>query len=143
MAADLIMNPETNHTSVHDLEPAFYVIFWLSIRLLANTWSEEVRLFTMEELFNPDAFENVVFPSKLNWMARARTNMSSFEVIGNPVLTNVLLALAELFETRLSKISGKPETQYLGQSLADGKLYHRLLRMTRRMISTVWTIMMR
>ncbi|KAN0114005.1 hypothetical protein V8E52_007154, partial [Russula decolorans] len=37
MAADLIKDPTISQTFVHDLESAFYVMFWLSLKYLPNS----------------------------------------------------------------------------------------------------------
>jgi hypothetical protein len=71
MAADLIIDPKTKHMFVHNLESAFYVILWLSIRLLHNNWPPNQHSFVMADLFNPSTFADVGSPSKMNWMAMA------------------------------------------------------------------------
>ncbi|KAF8498954.1 hypothetical protein F5888DRAFT_1633507 [Russula emetica] len=65
MAADLIMDPTINHTFIHDLESAFYVIFWLSIKFLSNFWDPQQHANVMKELFNPS---NITI-QKVVWMA--------------------------------------------------------------------------
>ena len=70
MAADILANPGIKHTPVHDLESAFYIVFWLSIslRLLRNNWSSDERGIVMHNLFNPPAFPTAGTPNKRDWM---------------------------------------------------------------------------
>jgi hypothetical protein len=76
IAADLVMDPKINHTFVHDLESAFYVVLWLSIKFLPNSWSASTRRFVMSQLFNPDAFPTVGSSSKRNWMRNAVSKLA-------------------------------------------------------------------
>jgi hypothetical protein len=43
MAADLIKDPTISQTFVHDLESAFYVMFWLSLKYLPNSYAPSKR----------------------------------------------------------------------------------------------------
>ena len=100
MAADLVVAPKTIHTFVHDLESAFYVVLWLSIKYLGNSWSDRERAMAMIDLFNPHSFDDVGSSSKLNWMTNAIKLLNAFDVLNNRVLTNVLRSLAEIFQAR-------------------------------------------
>ena len=101
MAADLIANSKINHTFVHDLESAYYVVFWLSIRLLSNSWTPQKRAMVMHELFNPLAFSDEGACSKQDWMATSSpTYTMTFEVVGNPVLTGLIRSLNQHFHAR-------------------------------------------
>jgi len=71
MAADLIMDLTTKDMFIHNLESAFYIVLWLSIRLLHNNWPPDQCSFVMANLFNPSAFANVGSLNKMNWMATA------------------------------------------------------------------------
>ncbi|KAH9954160.1 hypothetical protein BC827DRAFT_1158879 [Russula dissimulans] len=53
-----------HHTFVHDLESAFYIIFWLGIRLLSNSWSPNRQSLVMDDLFNNQAFSTEGSSSK-------------------------------------------------------------------------------
>jgi serine/threonine protein kinase len=43
MAADLISDPTISQTFVYDLESAFYVMFWLSLKYLPNSYDPSAR----------------------------------------------------------------------------------------------------
>lgn len=43
MAADLIADPKIPQTFVHDLESAFYVMFWLSLKYLPSSYDPSKR----------------------------------------------------------------------------------------------------
>jgi hypothetical protein len=101
MAADLVANPRINHTFVHDLESAYYVVFWLSIRFLPNSWTPQKRAIVMHELFNPLAFSDEGASSKQVWMATSSpTHTMTFEVVGNPLLTGLIRSLNQHFHAR-------------------------------------------
>jgi hypothetical protein len=99
MAADLVENPRIEHTFVHDLESTFYVVFWLSIRLLPNSWSPLKRALVMQEVFNPVAFSDGGSSSKKNWMANA-PDEDRFSVDDNEPLSSLIDALLHLFFIR-------------------------------------------
>lgn len=106
MAADLVEDPKTTHTFVHDMESAFYVVFWLSIRFLPNSWNPQKRSLVMQELFDPPAFSTVGSSSKKNWMAQADTDQ--FEVVENTALTGLIFSLLPFFQARHVKIDDQP-----------------------------------
>jgi len=103
MAADLVRDPTIEHTFVHDLESAFYVVLWLSIRFLPNSWSSKERGTVMSVLFNPD----VDTPAKSDWMVMVEAHLADFKVFGNPVLTKLITSLAKLFRARHMESSGQ------------------------------------
>lgn len=104
------MNPAIKHTFIHDLESAFYVVFWLSIKFLANSWSPERRSLVMNNLFNPVAFATVGASSKRNWMAQGRAETLDFKVIGNEFLTGLIISLVSFFQARHMQIIDQPPT---------------------------------
>ena len=119
MAADLVRDPTIEHTFVHDLESAFYVVLWLSIRFLPNSWSSKERGTVMSVLFNPD----VDTPAKSDWMVMVEAHLADFKVFGNPVLTKLITSLAKLFRARHMERSGQsapdPDDDGSGQSTPD------------------------
>jgi serine/threonine protein kinase len=52
MAADLISDPTISQTFVHDLESAFYVMFWLSFKYLPNSYKPSKRGLVLSTVFN-------------------------------------------------------------------------------------------
>src|SRR6266567_6129344 len=108
MAANLVKDPIINHIFIHDLESAFYVIFWLSIRLLLNSWTSQKHALVMCNLFNPLAFSNVGTSTKKNWMAKGVAETSDFHIIDNTALTGLILLLLLFFWARHVAIVDKP-----------------------------------
>ena len=100
MAANLVKDPMINHIFIHDLESAFYVIFWLSIRLLLNSWTSQKHALVMCNLFNPLAFSNMGTFTKKNWMAKGIAETSNFHIVGNTALTGLILSLLLFFQAR-------------------------------------------
>ncbi|KAI9433375.1 hypothetical protein F5148DRAFT_113471 [Russula earlei] len=106
MAADLVKDPTINHTLVHDLESTFYVVFWISIRFLRNSWTPEERGVVMNDLFNPPAFSTVGSASKRNWMSKGDTN--DFKILDNRPLTGLIHSLLPFFKARYLGIGNQP-----------------------------------
>jgi hypothetical protein len=99
MAADLIADPKMNHTFVHDLESAYYLIFWLSIKFLPNSWTPNDRAMVMHNLFNPVAFPDKGSSSKKDWMVLLSViELSKFDIIGNLVLIRLIRSLNQHFQ---------------------------------------------
>jgi hypothetical protein len=102
MAADLIADPKTNHTFVHDLESAYYLVLWLSIKFLPNSWKPHGRAMVMHNLFNPVAFPDKGSSSKKDWMVGSSvTELSQFKIIDNLVLTGLIRSLNQHFQAHI------------------------------------------
>jgi hypothetical protein len=98
MAADLIADLKMNHTFVYDLESAYYLIFWLSIRFLPNSWSPDNHMMAMHRLFNPVAFLDKGSSGKKDWMVSSFVKETlKFIIIGNLVLTGLIRSLNQHF----------------------------------------------
>jgi hypothetical protein len=102
MAADLIADPKMNHTFVHDLESAYYLVFWLSIRFLPNSWSPGDCVMAMHHLFNPVAFLDKGSSSKKDWMVSSSVKETSkFIITDNLVLTGLICSLNQHFHDHI------------------------------------------
>jgi hypothetical protein len=98
MAADLIADPKMNHTFIYDLESAYYLVFWLSIKFLPNSWTPNDRVMVMHNLFNPVAFPDKGSSSKKDWMVSSSViELLKFNIIGNLVLTGLIRSLNQHF----------------------------------------------
>ena len=144
MAADLVKNPRIEHTFVHDLESAFYVVFWLSIRLLPNSWSPSKRAIVMEEVFNPLASSDGGPSSKANWMARPPRG-HRFSVNDNEPLSSLIDALLHLFFIRHfcpgddeSLIVNARATLGAGYTLADLADHTKIISLFRESLKKTW-----
>ena len=114
MAADLIANPFTPQTYVHDLESAFYVMFWLSLKYLPSSYSPSKRGMILSTVFNPKpaglpysrvrssvslSLQNDGDEVKVNWMANSN-DVTQFKVTGNKPLSDLLSTLKTLLGAR-------------------------------------------
>jgi hypothetical protein len=113
MAADLIANPGISQTFVHDLESAFYVMFWLSLKYLPSSYRPDKRGSVLNAVFNPIPVDsllslNLLLSStnlgsnlnrgnncKVNWMANS-DDVLHFKVTRNTPLSSLLLRLKNL-----------------------------------------------
>lgn len=101
MAADLVANPKINHTFIHDLESAYYVVFWLSIRLLPNSWNPSKRGSIINTVFNPSTFGGEVTGSKQDWVVSSSVKDSyTFNIHGNEGLSGLIRELSQIFQDR-------------------------------------------
>jgi hypothetical protein len=102
MAADLIADPKMNHTFVHDLESAYYLVFWLSIKFLPNSWTPHDHAMVRHNLFNPVAFPDKGSSSKKDWMVSSSvTELSKFDITGNLVLTELICSLNQHYQAHI------------------------------------------
>ena len=119
MAADLIADPEISQTFVHDLESAFYVMFWLSLKYLPSSYDPSKRGLVLYKVFNPVPVDsplgtmrssinleplhnrgiNCGIDNKVNWMANS-DDLSNFEFTGNPTLSKLLSSLKKVLMHR-------------------------------------------
>jgi hypothetical protein len=120
MAADLIKDPTISQTFVHDLESAFYVMFWLSLKYLPNSYAPSKRGLVLSTVFNPIPVDSLLSPilptnsdsdhnsdshsesgigSKVDWMAN-NDDVDIFKVTGNNPLSVLLPSLKKLLRFR-------------------------------------------
>jgi hypothetical protein len=117
MAADLIEDPTISQTFVHDLESAFYVMFWLSLKYLPNSYNPSRRGSVLSTVFNPIPVDSLLSPilptnpvsdhnsdsdqsgddSRVNWMANSKFR---FKVTGNKPLSSLLPSLKDMLGFR-------------------------------------------
>jgi serine/threonine protein kinase len=114
MAADLISDPTISQTFVHDLESAFYVMFWLSLKYLPNSYDPSVHGTVLSTVFNPTPIDSPLSRmrpikpgshhkpgngSKVHWMANT-DDVDIFKVTGNNPLSVLLSSLKKLLGFR-------------------------------------------
>jgi hypothetical protein len=58
VAADIIDDPNTTQTFIHDLESAFYVLFSLALRFMETTWSAVACSYFLNVAMDPPTFES-------------------------------------------------------------------------------------
>ncbi|KAF8500968.1 kinase-like domain-containing protein [Russula emetica] len=115
MAADLIANPKVSQTFIHDLESAFYVMFWLSLKYLPNSYDPLMRGLVLSTVFNQipsdspltrissstnlHPLHNRGDDRKVNWMGNSE-DLDVFEVTGNGPLSGLLSSLKRMLGYR-------------------------------------------
>jgi serine/threonine protein kinase len=116
MAADLISDPIISQTFVHDLKSAFYVMFWLSLKYLPNSYDPSAHGTVLSTVFNPTPVDSLLSRmrpikpishhnfgsrrrpgnnSKVQWMAY-EDDVDFLKVTGNNPLSGLLLLLKKL-----------------------------------------------
>lgn len=98
MAADLVEGTNIAHTFVHDLESAFWVILWVSLAYMSNSWSTEDRSSFLTQTMSPRVYNTSGGRNKLFFMTSE--SMGGFRVIENPVLTDLLMCLKRILAIR-------------------------------------------
>ena len=111
MAADLIADHKISQAPVHDLESAFYVMFWLSLKYLPSSYPPSRRGMVLKQVFNPDSPGSLFnhAPSstpqarttavKVDWMANSE-DVQQFKVTGNNPLSSLLSSLKDILGVR-------------------------------------------
>jgi hypothetical protein len=122
MAADLIERRTTEHGFVHDLESAFYVILWLSVKYLPNTFNYNERGSIINTLFNPPILTDGATRVKSWWMARGTQNLQKFNITGNDILGEMLRSLVPYFEARYQDIEEREKEAEELKRRSKGKL---------------------
>jgi hypothetical protein len=113
MAANLIAYPEISQTFLHDLESAFYIMFWLSLKYLPSFYNPSKHGLVLSSMFNPipinspliwrhsstnlNSLHNRSTNSKVNWMANLM-DVDYFKVTENSPLSSLLLSLKSILE---------------------------------------------
>jgi Fungal protein kinase len=102
MATDLIYNPGTIHSFVHDLESAFWVLFSQVLRYVPISWADERRASIFNDIMNrtsytnPRSRVNTGSSSKLSFLT-SPVMLKDFKVVSNDLsvhpLTKLLKAL--------------------------------------------------
>jgi serine/threonine protein kinase len=112
MAADLVSDPGISQTFVHDLESAFYVMYWLSLKYLPSSYPPSIRGQILAEVFNPPPIDSPLSPSsnhgsldscgngsKANWMANSGI-INHYRFTGNDPLSLLLSSLKDMLGLR-------------------------------------------
>jgi len=68
MAADLVQRSTTPHTFVHDLESAFWVMFWIVLSYMPSSWEAGERSSFLRETMSPRVYHNTGGRNKLFFM---------------------------------------------------------------------------
>jgi hypothetical protein len=97
MAADLVENPSTLQTFSHDLESAFYVIFYLAGFYREASWSENERSAFLHHTLNPGPCGDTGGKTKRLFICSPD---SEFTVKDNLVLTKLLDELKKAIQSR-------------------------------------------
>ncbi|KAH9024988.1 hypothetical protein EDB83DRAFT_2203070, partial [Lactarius deliciosus] len=52
MAADLIENPKTNLTFIHNIKSAFFILLWMALHYLHSSWDVDGLSSFVDTVFN-------------------------------------------------------------------------------------------
>jgi hypothetical protein len=99
MAADLVENPSTLQMFSHDLESAFYVIYYLSGFYREATWSTDERSAFLHHTLNPDTCGQTGGKTKRRFIS-GNNSPAEFTVKDNLSLTNLLDKLQKVVQIR-------------------------------------------
>ena len=104
LAAELIQNPRIEHTFCHDLESAFYVLLWIIILYVKNSWNTGERAATIRQVLMPEQYGETGGCGKAAWMSFPGA-LRNFNVPSNEPLTFLLKS----YKNTLSVLYNKPE----------------------------------
>lgn len=116
MAGDLVNNPKTFHTYVHDLESFFWVLIWIVLTRVKTQFNRVTRSLFINGTMNPSVckgsggFHKAMF---LTSQMMLDEEMEKFSLPGNTPLSSLLVGLKRTVAKRYlpSKDFGtKPET---------------------------------
>ena len=106
MEADLVWQSHIPHNFIHNLESAFWVLLWAALSYRPTTWKAEERSSFLKETMNPRIYNNSGGRAKLFFMQSDM--LADFEVIENPVLTELLRGRKKTFSVRHQQRPSEP-----------------------------------
>ncbi|KAH9042415.1 hypothetical protein EDB84DRAFT_1252947, partial [Lactarius hengduanensis] len=92
MAADLVMDPDTTHSFIHDLKSTFYVVLWLALQYMKNSWKTGICSNFINTTMNPQSFGNTGGRGKVNFMGNPMA-LNDFSITSNDPLTSLIRKL--------------------------------------------------
>ncbi|KAH9026933.1 hypothetical protein EDB83DRAFT_2319707 [Lactarius deliciosus] len=95
MAADLVMDPCTTHSFIHDLKSTFYVLLWLALQYMKNSWKAGIRSNFINTTMNPQIFGDTGGRGKVNFMGNCKA-LQDFSITSNDPLTSLIRKLKDV-----------------------------------------------
>ena len=100
MAADLVRDPATVHTFEHDLESAFWVLIWMTVRYMETSWDMRVCTSFVNGTMSPDVYLGSGGMNKINFL-RDTQSLYDLHTPKSPGMQMVLVGLHEVVGKRL------------------------------------------
>jgi len=86
MAGDLVKDPTTPQTVVHDLESFYWVLLWICLVYMKTSKKIEECSSIVKETMCPRVYAGTSGDAKINYLAR-QAAVGGFDVLGKPRLT--------------------------------------------------------
>jgi hypothetical protein len=99
MSAALVKNKHAPHTSVDDLESAFYVILWLVLMYSPSSLSADDLTSFVQGVLNPEQYGETGGSTKADFL-KGRSSLTELAFDGRPLLNPLLEQLSYLFAVR-------------------------------------------
>jgi hypothetical protein len=98
MAADLVEDPTICQTFVHDIESAFFLLLWMSIRFVKSNWDKARRSNFINSIFQPQVYGGSGGSTKVMFMQSK--GLESLEFTTNVPLALLLRAWQKMLSFR-------------------------------------------
>ena len=103
MAGDLVLSPGDPQTFVHDLESAFWILFYLTLLFVKTNYTAELRSSLLRQTMSPMNIKGCGGVDKANFMA-SQWALAKVRTPDNPMVIKVLrflhLKLGERYRTQ-------------------------------------------
>jgi Fungal protein kinase len=108
MAGDLVFDPTTSHSFVHDLESAFWVLFSQVLRYMPVSWGPTQCTHVLKNIMNPESYKNPSSEQVSGGMSKlifltAHLSFTDFMVLPQDLNNHPLTALLLNFKAALAK----------------------------------------
>ena len=100
MAADLVANPNTHQTFVHDLESFFWVLLWVVVTRVKTSWDDIQLSDIVDRTMSSKVYAGCGTRSKIMFITSNELTTTSFEIPKNPTLRDFLTELKTVLAIR-------------------------------------------
>lgn len=104
MAGDLVKDPQIPQTTEHDLESAFWVLFWVTLSYLKTNYPPATRSSLLKQTMSPRCFVGVGGVDKVNFMIN-EAQLDDFATPDTPLVAKVVRYMHNLLGKRYRKKS--------------------------------------
>ena len=102
MAAELTVNPSILHTPEHDLESVFWVLLWVTLLYMSNTWNSSSFSSTVNDIMNPKVYSGRGGPVKQHFI-RDKYSMLNLKTPNSTGMETLLKDIHKVFCERYSE----------------------------------------
>lgn len=107
MAGDLVKDPQIPQTTEHDLESAFWVLFWITLSYLKTNYPPATRSSLLKQTMSPRCFVGVGGGDKVNFMIN-EAQLDDFATPDTPLVAKVVRYMHNVLGRRYRKKSVVP-----------------------------------